>query len=64
MVLAIDDAFLPAALTARPMMDAQFAEFCSEHPDLCFEVTAEERTPAIASTSQRRLLARLSRIRY
>lgn len=41
MVLAIDEAFLPATLTAPPMTDAQFAEFCAEHPDLSFEVTAE-----------------------
>jgi Uma2 family endonuclease len=41
MLLAIDEAFLPATLTAPPMTDTQFAEFCSEHPDLLFEVTAE-----------------------
>jgi Uma2 family endonuclease len=40
-VLTIDEAFLPATLTAPPMTDAEFAEFCSEHPDLCFEMTAE-----------------------
>jgi len=41
MLLAIDEAFLPATLTAPPMTDTQFAEFCSEHPDLLIEVTAE-----------------------
>jgi Uma2 family endonuclease len=41
MVLALDEAFLPATLTAPPMTDSEFAEFCSEHPDLWFEMTAE-----------------------
>lgn len=41
MVLTIDEAFLPATLTAPPMTDEEFAEFCSEHPDLWFETTAE-----------------------
>jgi Uma2 family endonuclease len=41
MVLTIDEAFLPATLTAPPMTDEQFAEFCAEHPDLWFEMTAE-----------------------
>ena len=36
----IDEAFLPAILTAQPMTDRQFAEFCSEHPELFFETTA------------------------
>ena len=36
----IDDAFLPATLTAPPMTDHEFAEFCAEHPDLFFEMTA------------------------
>jgi hypothetical protein len=40
-LLALDDAFLPATLTAPPMTDDEFAEFCGEHPDLWFEVTAE-----------------------
>ena len=34
-------AFLPATVTAHPMSDEEFAEFCSEHPDLFFEMTAE-----------------------
>jgi len=41
MELVIDDAFLPATLTAPPMTDEEFAAFCAEHPDLFFEVTAE-----------------------
>jgi Uma2 family endonuclease len=41
MPFTIDDAFLPATLTARPMTDQQFADFCAEHPDLFFETTAE-----------------------
>jgi Uma2 family endonuclease len=41
MAFVIDDAFLPATLTAHPMTDEEFAEFCAEHPDLFFEMTAE-----------------------
>ena len=41
MTLAIDDAFLPAILTGRPMSDDEFAAFCAEHPDLWFEMSAE-----------------------
>ena len=41
MDLVIDDAFLPATLTAPPMTDEEFAAFCAEHPDLFFEMTAE-----------------------
>ena len=41
MAFLIDEAFLPATLTAPSMTDQQFAEFCSEHPDLSFETTAE-----------------------
>ncbi len=41
MAFTIDEAFLPATLTAHPMTDAEFAEFCAEHPDLFFEMTAE-----------------------
>jgi len=37
----IEDAFLPAILTVDPMTDEEFAEFCAEHPDLFFEMTAE-----------------------
>jgi Uma2 family endonuclease len=41
MAFVIDDAFLPATLTSAPMTDDEFAAFCSEHPDLFFEMTAE-----------------------
>jgi len=41
MPFMIDEAFLPATLTAPPMTDQQFADFCAEHPDLFFEMTAE-----------------------
>ena len=41
MPLVIEESWLPAILTAPPMTDEQFAEFCSEHPDLFFEVSAE-----------------------
>ena len=34
-------AFLPVTVTAHPMNDEEFAEFCSEHPDLFFEMTAD-----------------------
>jgi Uma2 family endonuclease len=41
MELQLDDAFLPATLSAPPMTDDEFFAFCSEHPDLFFEMTAE-----------------------
>ena len=41
MAFVIDEAFLPATLTSPPMTDEQFADFCSEHPDLFFEMTAD-----------------------
>lgn len=41
MPFAIDDEFLPAILSLNPMTDGEFATFCSEHPDLRFEMTAE-----------------------
>ena len=41
MAFVIDDAYLPATLTAQPMTDEEFAAFCAEHPDLFFEMTAE-----------------------
>ena len=40
MAFLIDTEFLPATLTAHPMSDEEFAEFCSEHPDLFFEMSA------------------------
>jgi len=50
MAFTIDESFLPATLTAHPMTDAQFAEFCSEHPDLFFEMTAEGEIIVMAPT--------------
>jgi len=41
MAFVIDEAFLPATLSAHPMSDEEFAAFCAEHPDLFFEMTAE-----------------------
>src|SRR5579862_293218 len=41
MAFTVDESFLPAILTAPPMTDEQFAEFCGEHPDLSFEMTAD-----------------------
>jgi len=41
MAFLIDQAYLPAILTAAPMSDEEFAAFCNEHPDLSFETTAE-----------------------
>jgi Uma2 family endonuclease len=41
MPVVIDEQYLPARLTAPPMTDAEFEEFCSEHPDVFIEVTAE-----------------------
>lgn len=41
MAFLIDDAYLPATLTAPPMSDTQFAELCAQHPDLSFEMTAD-----------------------
>jgi len=41
MAFTVDESFLPAILTAQPMTDEQFAEFCSQHPDLFFEMSAE-----------------------
>jgi Uma2 family endonuclease len=41
MPFLVDEAYLPAILTAQPMTDEAFAELCSEHPDLFFEMSAE-----------------------
>ena len=41
MAFLIDEAYLPATLTARPMTDDEFVSFCAAYPDLCFEMTAE-----------------------
>ena len=50
MTLVLDDAFLPAILSAHPMTDEEFTAFCSEHPDLNFEMTAEGELIAMAPT--------------
>lgn len=50
MAFAIDPAYLPAILTADPMTDEQFAELCSEHSDLNFEVTEEGDLIVMAPT--------------
>jgi hypothetical protein len=42
MAFRIDDAFLPATHSSHPMTEEEFAAFCAEHPDLSFEMTAEE----------------------
>jgi Uma2 family endonuclease len=41
MPFVINDANLPATLTAQPMTDEEFAAFCAEHTDLSFEMTAD-----------------------
>jgi len=41
MAFLVDEAYLPAILTSRPMTDEEFAELCAEHPDLFFEMSAE-----------------------
>ena len=50
MTLAIDDAFLPATLAPYPMTDEEFSAFCSEHPDLNFEMTDEGELIVMAPT--------------
>ena len=50
MAFVIDPAYLPAILTADPMTDDEFAELCSEHSDLSFEVTAEGDLIVMAPT--------------
>jgi Uma2 family endonuclease len=41
MPFLIDDANLPATLTAQPMTDEEFVAFCADHPDLNFEMSAD-----------------------
>lgn len=41
MAFLLDQAYLPAVLTAPPMTDEEFLAFCAEHDDLWFETTAE-----------------------
>jgi Uma2 family endonuclease len=41
MSLAIDEVYLPATLTASPMTDEEFVEFCAKFPDCFIEMSAE-----------------------
>jgi len=50
MTFAIDEALLPATLTAHPMTDQEFTELCAEHPELNFEMTAEGELIVMAPT--------------
>src|SRR5271170_5887213 len=50
MPFLIDDAYLPAILTAQPMSDEEFTSFCGEHPDLNFEMSAEGELIVMAPT--------------
>jgi Uma2 family endonuclease len=67
MPFTIEDAFLPATLTAHPMNDQQFADFCSEHPDLLFEMTATGEiivmppTFSLTSIRNREIISQLDR---
>ena len=49
-MFAIDDAMLPATLTAHPMTDEEFRAFGAEHPELNFEMTAEGELIVMAPT--------------
>jgi Uma2 family endonuclease len=67
MPFTIDEAFLPATLTAPPMTDRQFADFCAEHPDLFFEMTAAGEiivmppTFSLTSIRNREIISQLDR---
>ena len=50
MPFLLNDANLPATLTAQPMTDEEFSAFCAEHPDLNFETTAEGELIVMAPT--------------
>lgn len=50
MPFVINDANLPATLTAQPMTDEAFAAFSAEHPDLNFEMSAEGELIIMAPT--------------
>ena len=41
MQIAIDEAYLPATLTASPMTDEEFTNFCLEYPDHFVEMSAD-----------------------
>ena len=51
MSFVIKDANLPAILTVEPMTDEEFDEFCAEHPDLNFEMSAEREPIVMAPTN-------------
>ena len=42
MALILDSEYLPAVLAAPVMSDQEFVEFCSDHPDLNFETSADD----------------------
>ncbi len=50
---------MPATLTAPPMTDRQFADFCAKHPDLSFETMVEDEIivmpPNFSTTGARNL---------
>jgi hypothetical protein len=50
MTFAIDDALLPATLTAHPMTDEEFMVLCAEHSELNFEMTADGELIVMAPT--------------
>jgi len=50
MTFVIDDALLPATLTAQPMTDEEFMALCSERPELHFEMTTEGELIVMAPT--------------
>jgi Uma2 family endonuclease len=41
MSLVIEEAYLPATLTASPMTDEEFVQFCACYPDYSIEMSAE-----------------------
>src|ERR1035438_820603 len=41
MSLVIDEIWLPATLTAHPMTDEEFVEFCGQYPDHFIEMSAD-----------------------
>jgi Uma2 family endonuclease len=51
MPFVINDANLPATLTAQPMTDEEFTVFCADHPDLNFEMSAEGELIVMAPTN-------------
>jgi Uma2 family endonuclease len=53
MPFVIEDAFLPATLSAHPMTDEEFAAFCADHPDLRIETTAEGEILVMAPSHPR-----------